>query len=219
MLLASDPSIPDLLAYYAKINKILTAVPYGVTRFEQLNFNAKQFGFTHQIGTDKRIAAASGFPRPGIRQLIQQTQLDNAILRNSNRTSPLAAASITQGTRAFPQVTSTKIFSRWWIDWKNSLSVWCFIFTAHICSYARQGKGRSNFGYDDHEWTFYHEVLYITVHHILPTFRSFDCNIHNHWIRNEYSTFYSNIYGCFDTPIFCLGTSPKCIGFSLGKSF
>lgn len=109
VLQKSDPPVEELLRFNSKINKLLLNVPYGATQFNKLDFSAKAFSWTHQIGTDKRIAASSSFPGAGIRQVLQQTQLDNAILRNSNVTSPLASATITQGVRGFPQLASTKL--------------------------------------------------------------------------------------------------------------
>jgi len=110
VLLKSKPSAAELFKYFSDISKIINDVPFGATDFEEIDFVAKKFAFTHQIGSDKRIAAASSFPKPGIRQLLQQSQLNNAILRFSNTSSPsLASSTITQGTRAFPQLANTAI--------------------------------------------------------------------------------------------------------------
>ena len=59
-------------------------------------------------GTDIRLTATSNFPVPGVRLIQQQTQLDNAILRNSN-VSVYGNASITQGLRILPYVANNKL--------------------------------------------------------------------------------------------------------------
>lgn len=70
---------------------------------------AKNYKWTLQFGNDKRLTASSAFPTAGKRQLLQQSQLDNAVLRNMNTSSGLSSAAITQGLRGFPLISSTKI--------------------------------------------------------------------------------------------------------------
>jgi hypothetical protein len=53
------------------------------------------------------LEGSSNFPAPGMRLLVQQTQLDNSILRNSNIS--LRNAQITQGLRILPQYGTNKL--------------------------------------------------------------------------------------------------------------
>lgn len=97
----------NLLIYNAGVNAVLKDVPFGGFTIDQLDFANGKFNFTYQIGRDIRIQSSSSFPLPGIRQMQLQTQLSNAIFRKSN--TSFAGATITQGFRAFPQLTSTEL--------------------------------------------------------------------------------------------------------------
>jgi hypothetical protein len=68
--------------------------------FDKIDHNNKNYHFTLQFGSDPRIKHAPGFPTTGLRRLLAQSQLSNAILRFSN--SSLGSHVITQGMRAFP---------------------------------------------------------------------------------------------------------------------
>ncbi|TPX30746.1 hypothetical protein SmJEL517_g05762 [Synchytrium microbalum] len=107
ILTTSNPNPIELAQFYANIGKLLQSMPYGAIYIDKLDAVAKQYGYTLQFGTDLRIAASSNFPEQGLRQLIMMTELDNAILRNSN--SSFGSAQITQGLRAFPQIKSNRL--------------------------------------------------------------------------------------------------------------
>ena len=77
---------------------------------DKLDYAAQEFKWTLQYGSDKRVSAASSFPSAGLRRMIYQTQLDNAILRFSNLTSTnQTRMAITQGVRSFPILSNTKL--------------------------------------------------------------------------------------------------------------
>ncbi|KAH9271609.1 hypothetical protein BASA83_006219 [Batrachochytrium salamandrivorans] len=93
---------------FLKIGKILNALPHGAVFFNKVDHANKQYSWNYHYGNDIRLTATSNFPVPGERLLHQQTQLDNAILRNSNSTT-FGSASITQGLRIFPHIASSKL--------------------------------------------------------------------------------------------------------------
>ncbi|KAL2912237.1 hypothetical protein HK105_208305 [Polyrhizophydium stewartii] len=88
-----------------KIGKLLYAMPHGGIYFNKIDHTNRQYSWNYHFGTDTRLSGSSSFPAAGVRLLLQQTQLDNAILRNSNPAT-LGSASITQGLRIFPRVVS-----------------------------------------------------------------------------------------------------------------
>ena len=91
-----------------RIQEELSTLPHGAVFFKKIDHNSLKYSWNYHYGSDRRITAASSFPAEGQRLLYQQTQLDNAILRNSN-TSGLGSAQITQGLRIFPELQNTKI--------------------------------------------------------------------------------------------------------------
>ncbi|KAJ3327496.1 hypothetical protein HDU91_004374, partial [Kappamyces sp. JEL0680] len=104
-ILSGNASQTNLL--YSQINEILRVVPYGGIYFTLIDHASKKYSYNFHYGSDLRLGSASTFPAAGQRYLLQQTQLSNAILRNSN--AGLNSAQITQGLRIFPQVASSKI--------------------------------------------------------------------------------------------------------------
>ncbi|KAJ3321707.1 hypothetical protein HDV06_004000 [Boothiomyces sp. JEL0866] len=95
------------LALLQKINGYLNVLPHGALYFNTIDHTNKKYSWNYHFGTDIRLTAASTFPAPGPRLVYQQTQLDNAILRNMD--SRFANAQITQGLRILPQIGTTKI--------------------------------------------------------------------------------------------------------------
>ncbi|KAH6589699.1 hypothetical protein BASA61_005512 [Batrachochytrium salamandrivorans] len=105
----TDNDLDDAIsAALRKIGKILNALPHGAVFFNKVDHANKQYSWNYHYGNDIRLTATSNFPVPGERLLHQQTQLDNAILRNSNSTT-FGSASITQGLRIFPHIASSKL--------------------------------------------------------------------------------------------------------------
>nr|KAJ3416336.1 hypothetical protein HK105_001276 [Polyrhizophydium stewartii] len=87
----------------AKIGAAVRDLPYGGVYFKKIDHAKRQYAYNLSIGSNDVLRNAKNFPSAGERQLLQVTQLSNAILRNSN--SSLGAASITQGIRVFPRAT------------------------------------------------------------------------------------------------------------------
>ncbi|KAL2917001.1 hypothetical protein HK105_203433 [Polyrhizophydium stewartii] len=90
-----------------EVSKVLKILPHGGLYINKIDHANKKYSFNMHFGTDIRVAGGSNFPNPGDRQLIQLTQLTNAILRNSD-VAKLGGASITQGLRILPLVKNTK---------------------------------------------------------------------------------------------------------------
>ncbi|KAJ3314340.1 hypothetical protein HDV04_000706 [Boothiomyces sp. JEL0838] len=106
----SDLQSSDLatkLALLQKINGYLNVLPHGAIYFNTIDHTNKKYSWNYHYGTDIRLTSSSTFPAPGPRLIYQQTQLDNAILRNMD--TKFANAQITQGLRILPQVGTTKI--------------------------------------------------------------------------------------------------------------
>ncbi|KAL2912513.1 hypothetical protein HK105_208002 [Polyrhizophydium stewartii] len=97
-----DP--PSYFKTNAKIGATVRDLPYGGVYFKKIDHARRQYAYNLNIGSNDVLRNAKNFPSAGERQLLQVTQLSNAILRNSN--SSLGAASITQGIRMFPRLTS-----------------------------------------------------------------------------------------------------------------
>lgn len=88
----------------------LTFQHTGAVTFTRADFTSKQFDVRMQIGTDERLASASGFPGEGVRQAYQMTMINNALLRASNASNAaVAGAAITQGLRAFPRTSRARV--------------------------------------------------------------------------------------------------------------
>ncbi|KAJ3221155.1 hypothetical protein HK099_003726 [Clydaea vesicula] len=109
LLLDTEVTNFEIANFFAKVNKVMNKMPYGAIHFDKIDHVAKKYKLTLQYGHDSRIDASSGFPSMGLRQLIEQTQLDNSFLRFSNFSSNLTKATITQGFRVFPERSSTKL--------------------------------------------------------------------------------------------------------------
>jgi ABC-2 family transporter protein len=105
-ILSNSPE--DFNKVFLEVAAILENLPHGAVYFRTIDHSEKKYSVDFHIGTDVRIKAASNFPPPGPRILFQQTQLSNAILKQSN--SRFSSAQITQGFRILPQVTSSKFF-------------------------------------------------------------------------------------------------------------
>ncbi|KAJ3379607.1 hypothetical protein HDU92_006560 [Lobulomyces angularis] len=108
VLFKSNRTPLELIDFYNRVNSVLNLMPYGALLIEKFDQIKKEFAFTLQYGSDSRISASSGFPTRGQRLILEQVQLDNAILRFSNFSSNFGTYSITQGIRAFPARSTTK---------------------------------------------------------------------------------------------------------------
>ncbi|KAI9092841.1 hypothetical protein DFS34DRAFT_596408 [Phlyctochytrium arcticum] len=107
VLREEDPSPADTAAFLASISEVTKSLPYGGIAFNKLDHPNRAYEYVFHIGTDTRLDKAAGFPPAGQRQLVQQAQLSNAILRTSNPATH-ASSQITQSVRAFPWLRSTK---------------------------------------------------------------------------------------------------------------
>ncbi|KAJ3070188.1 hypothetical protein HDU99_002746, partial [Rhizoclosmatium hyalinum] len=107
-LLEDDPSTEELLAFYASASQVTKIMPYGalyLDAFDPANLMARPI---LHFGSDLRISNAANFPTTGNRMIIMVAQLDQACLRGLLG-GDFAGATVTQGIRAFPQVTDTSL--------------------------------------------------------------------------------------------------------------
>ena len=76
-------------------------LPYGALYFSKIDYSKLDFSYTLIFGSDERIiSGAWNFPYQGLRQIIMQAQLSNALLRNSR--NDWEDLEISQGLRMFP---------------------------------------------------------------------------------------------------------------------
>ncbi|KAJ3157651.1 hypothetical protein HDU89_000027 [Geranomyces variabilis] len=108
VLTASDPTDEQITAFLLEVKEITKSLPYGGLRFQTVDHATKTYKYTMQVGTDARFENAAGFPSQGIRQLLQQSTLHNAMLRLGN-VATLGTARLVQSIRSFPQLQNTKI--------------------------------------------------------------------------------------------------------------
>jgi hypothetical protein len=66
------------LQYFTDIADIVKDVPWGAIVFAKVDAVARRWGYTLQIGTDRRISRAASFPSESLRRVAQQSQLSNA---------------------------------------------------------------------------------------------------------------------------------------------
>jgi hypothetical protein len=107
----SDLIAGSLLAQnriFLQVQQFLEELPHGGIHFRRIDHSGLRYAWNYHCGTDIRLSASSNFPPPGRRLLLQQTQLDNSILRSMNSTR-FGAAQITQGLRILPQVGNTEV--------------------------------------------------------------------------------------------------------------
>ena len=52
--------------------------------FENMDTTGLFYNYTLHVGTDRRLSAAFGYPKPGFRQLVTQAQMSNAIRKSSS---------------------------------------------------------------------------------------------------------------------------------------
>jgi len=101
-------NISERNAILLVVNDKLATLPHGALYFTKIDHPNLAYQWDAIIGTDIRVSSSSNFPSQGRRQLLQQTQLDNAILRNGN-VAGLGNAQITHGFRILPSVQDTLI--------------------------------------------------------------------------------------------------------------
>ncbi|KAJ3013234.1 hypothetical protein HKX48_005863 [Thoreauomyces humboldtii] len=104
IVFASSRTSEDIATFLGTVNEALADMPYGSIYFTEVSHNTKTYNYTLAFGSDSRLATSAIFPTAGKRQVLQMSQLSNAILRRGN--ADLTTASITQGTRMFPTTTS-----------------------------------------------------------------------------------------------------------------
>jgi hypothetical protein len=93
---------------FIQASKILERLPHGAIYFKRIDHAKKRYSWDYHFGSDIRLTSSTTFPAVGRRMLVQQTQLDNALLRNSD-TARFGSAQITQGLRILPQLASTEL--------------------------------------------------------------------------------------------------------------
>jgi hypothetical protein len=107
----SDLIAGSLLAQnriFLQVQQFLEELPHGGIHFRRISHSNLSYAWNYHCGTDIRLSASSNFPPPGRRLMLQQTQLDNSILRSLNSTR-FGSAQITQGLRILPQVGNTEV--------------------------------------------------------------------------------------------------------------
>ncbi|KAF9586403.1 hypothetical protein BGW38_005680 [Lunasporangiospora selenospora] len=102
---AQDPSPEQLIEYYSQIGSLIQDMPIGAVIFNAIDFVARKFDYTLQVGKDVRLSRAANYPKRGIRLMEQHTALVGAILKSSQKA---ATTKITHGFRGMPQLFSTK---------------------------------------------------------------------------------------------------------------
>jgi hypothetical protein len=100
------PSDADLIKFYGLAQDTVQDLPHGALWFDILDHENINYKYTLQIGQEKRLPF---FPNPGKRQITQQAQLGQSILRLSNP-DKLGNYSIVQGVRAFPHYVNADSF-------------------------------------------------------------------------------------------------------------
>ncbi|KAI8919374.1 hypothetical protein DFJ77DRAFT_508257 [Powellomyces hirtus] len=103
-----DPSDEAVAGFLLQVTDITSDLPYGGIHFAKIDHAAKNYAYTMQIGRDKRFESAAGFPSQGIRQILQQAQLNNALFRFGNP-GTFGASSIIPSIRSLPILKNTKI--------------------------------------------------------------------------------------------------------------
>ncbi|KAI8918937.1 hypothetical protein BC831DRAFT_115788 [Entophlyctis helioformis] len=89
-----------------KLEGATSGIPHGALYFKKIDHAAKQYSINMNIGSSRMLNVVNNFPTPGDRQLLQLSQLSNAILRNSDP-AKLGRAQITQGIRFMPREVQT----------------------------------------------------------------------------------------------------------------
>ncbi|KAJ3316944.1 hypothetical protein HDU76_001458, partial [Blyttiomyces sp. JEL0837] len=98
----------DYAIFILKASEYVNAMPYGALYLDQFNSTKLSSNIFLQIGTDKRIESAAGYPSKGFRLLLQIAQMNQALLRGFNP-DLFEKVTITQGVRIFPEVKSTDL--------------------------------------------------------------------------------------------------------------
>ncbi|KAL5038930.1 hypothetical protein BDV3_002117 [Batrachochytrium dendrobatidis] len=98
--LQGNPSDIQMALVLGNLNKAYSNVPYAGIGFKTVDHSNKKYSYILQVGKDQRLERTPGFPLAGLRMLLQQAQLSNAIVRFSS--PKLASTVITQGLRNFP---------------------------------------------------------------------------------------------------------------------
>ncbi|KAJ3000158.1 hypothetical protein HDV02_000441 [Globomyces sp. JEL0801] len=83
-----------------QLTDAVLSAPYGAIYFDKIDHANFNYSYTLQFGENSGLAKVAAFPAKGFRNILQQAQLSNALLRFGNPL--LGDMVITQGTRAFP---------------------------------------------------------------------------------------------------------------------
>ncbi|KAI9592525.1 hypothetical protein BDF19DRAFT_211325 [Syncephalis fuscata] len=85
---------------YFQIRKALLDMPWGAITFDSVNAANKQWKYTMQVGSDKRLISTGYMPSSGLRKIALQAMLGNAMARTAgnNRND----ITITHGLRMYP---------------------------------------------------------------------------------------------------------------------
>jgi hypothetical protein len=109
-ILTSSPSIEAILKFQLDASSVTAQMPYGAMFLDYIDQPGLKARVILHFGTDRRIAASSNFPSQGKRQMIQLTQLNQALMRAfGSSDARLRGSTITQGVRAFPDLQNTKL--------------------------------------------------------------------------------------------------------------
>ncbi|KAJ3021009.1 UNVERIFIED_CONTAM: hypothetical protein HDU68_009875 [Siphonaria sp. JEL0065] len=108
VLLASNPTIKDLLAFYKNAQQVTRIMPYGALYLNSFEASSLSAQYILHFGSDARIANAGNFPSQGLRMLTAVAQLGQVSMRGL-LSSGNSGSTITQGIRAFPQTFSTAV--------------------------------------------------------------------------------------------------------------
>ncbi|KAJ3196136.1 hypothetical protein HK101_009969 [Irineochytrium annulatum] len=107
-LTKSGQSNENVTKFMLQAAATTSVMPYGALFLDAYDAAALSARVIMHFGSDLRLSAAANFPSQGNRQMVQLTQLSQALLRSFN--ASLGGATITQGLRSFPYVHNTKLY-------------------------------------------------------------------------------------------------------------
>ncbi|KAJ1561309.1 hypothetical protein HK405_004291, partial [Cladochytrium tenue] len=104
-----SPSAADVYAFYQSAGDAAAAMPHGGIFLDSFDPTRLAARVVFQVGSDKRLTAASNFPRTGLRLMLFMAHVRRAATKAFGAAvgGRLAGATITPGVRAFPDSIST----------------------------------------------------------------------------------------------------------------
>ncbi|RKO83958.1 hypothetical protein BDK51DRAFT_29199, partial [Blyttiomyces helicus] len=110
-LTEANPAPSVLASFFDSVAEATNGLPYAGLTFQTVDHSNR----TYQIGSDIRLTRAANYPAQGKRIVLFQALLGSALLRSSNPAN-LGTATITQGIRLMPDITTTALKSTYYIS-------------------------------------------------------------------------------------------------------